>query len=83
MDEDLTSGLLGLGGKLPELLIVAKTGRNTITTGNVPLGLFPRPNGQIRTLQNIFPARMRELDPESQPDMIVLHRYCRLMQVRV
>ncbi len=74
-DDDITGGFFGLAGHLPDLLMVAKTGGNVITTGEMPVGLFPRQSGALRTLGDFYPVRMRELDPANQPDMIVLHRW--------
>jgi hypothetical protein len=74
-DDDITGGFFGLAGHLPDLLMVAKTGGNVITTGEMPVGLFPRQSGAQRTLSDFYPVRMRELDPANQPDMIVLHRW--------
>jgi hypothetical protein len=73
-DEDLTGGMFGLHGYLPDLVTVAKTGGNIITTGDMPVGLFPRRTGSQRTRHDFYPMRSRDLDPGSQPDMIVLHR---------
>ena len=73
-DEDLTGGLFGRPGHLPALLTVAKSGDTGITTGDMPFGLFPRPNGVSRTGLDFYPTRSFDLDPESQPDLIVLHR---------